>query len=247
MNKTSKIDGNGQNLLKAIFALIGVVAIVFLPMVFISLHTSAHPNMANSGYTAALPFAVDSVKIYRESLDIADDHYNAVKNDLANEVDKYIKSVSKRSRMTGQTIVDKCLEYNYDIGLLMAQGHLETHFGAANKNLNVFGIKNKRYSHPDHAVDDYIRLMQSRYIINRTPEQLIASNFKLENGKGHYAGHASYGKTIGKFRNRIMNETMIYELFIKCQKLKNKRDSIKKQLDFHKKVKEDSIRILAGN
>ncbi len=139
---------------------------------------------------------------------------NQLKDSLINEVDKYICSVAPRSKMTAHNIVNRCIETEYDISLLLSQAHLETRFGSCGSH-NVFGIVGKRYKHPDHAVSDYIKLMTSKYIINRTPEELIRSNFSMENNrKAKYAGNPNYGKEIGAIRKNIINNTVIHNIWV---------------------------------
>jgi flagellum-specific peptidoglycan hydrolase FlgJ len=72
----------------------------------------------------------------------------------------------------------------------------------------------KKYKNTDRAIDDYVRIMQEHYIIDRTPEELIKSNFRMEkNKKAKYAGDPEYGRRIGQIRNGIIKNTNIDELF----------------------------------
>ena len=116
--------------------------------------------------------------------------------------------------MSAEYIVDACLDSEFDITLLMAQGHLETHFATCGSN-NCFGIGNKkRYKHPNESVDDYLDLMKRKYIIKRTTEQLLASNVRMENSKSsYYSSQSSYGAKVKKIRDDIKKNTNIHELF----------------------------------
>ena len=117
-------------------------------------------------------------------------------------------------------IVDICIEHNYDITLLLCQGHLETHFGTAGRN--VFGIVGQRHSHPDDYVQGYVNLMKSKYIINRTTEQLLAANVNMEkNMAAKYAGNPEYGKLLTGIRKDILNNTNIMPLFRQLQSLRS--------------------------
>ena len=111
-------------------------------------------------------------------------------------------------------MVDACLDNEFDITLLMAQGHLETHFSTCGSN-NCFGIGNrKRYKHPNESVDDYLDLMRRKYIIRRTTEQLLASNVRMENSKSsYYSTSSSYGAKVKKIHDGIKKNTNIHELF----------------------------------
>lgn len=149
----------------------------------------------------------DSLQIYKDSVE-------QLRADLIKEVNDYIDSVAPKSKMTAEYIVEKCEEHDFDITLLLSQGHLETHFATCGSN-NCFGLYvKKRYSHPNKSVDDYIELMQSRYVKNRTTEQLIAANFKMENSKKYgYSSCRDYGNRISSIRKNIIKKTDIKELF----------------------------------
>ena len=149
--------------------------------------------------------AVDSLQILKDSAMV-------LKHALITEVHQYIKGVAPRSRMSATNIVDLCLDNNFDITLLLCQGHLETHFGTSSRN--VFGIVGQRHSHPDSYVEPYINLMQKRYIINRTTEQLLASNVCIEgNPRAKYAGNPNYGRDLTGIRKDILRKTNIKTLF----------------------------------
>lgn len=242
MKKNKKISANGQ-LWKTILAAIGLAAIVFLSLL-------GESTGARASVSSVQDAKIDSTRIFRDSVKSLSDSLDEVKSQIIFEVDSYIKNVSKRSRMTGNTIVEECLEKDFDIPLLLAQAHQETRFAAGGGRNNVFGIHNKRYSHPDHSVSDYIKLMKSWYIIDRTPEELIASNFSMENNrKAKYATDPSYGKVIGKFRNRIIEETQINELTDKWNALKKEIEKFEKMIQLyelkkHNSHQEDSLKIL---
>lgn len=131
-----------------------------------------------------------------------------LKNLLIEEVHNYITSVAPRTRMSATNIVNQCLSEEYDITLLLSQGHLETHFGTSGRN--VFGLYGKRYSHPDSSVSDYISLMKRKFIINRTTEQLLAENVNWEyNRRVRYAGNPNYGRQLTQIRNNMLRTTEI--------------------------------------
>ena len=137
------------------------------------------------------------------------DSIENVKSDLIEEVSGYIRKYAPKSRMSAANIVEQCLENDFDLPLLLSQAHQETHFATCGSN-NCFGLKNgKRYTHPDQCVKDYISLMQRRYIINRTVEEALKSNLRLENGRGYYSETATYSKTISGLRDNILRDTRI--------------------------------------
>ena len=140
------------------------------------------------------------------------DSVQVIKDSLVGEVHSYIKSVAPRSKMTAENIIDHCLEYDFDITLLLSQGHLETHFGTTGRN--VFGLYGKRYSHPDKAVPDYLKLMTEKFLIKRSTEDLLNTGFTWENNrKAKYASNPNYCAEIKRIRRDIINNTNIRELY----------------------------------
>jgi len=150
-----------------------------------------------------------------------EDSLEKTKTDLILLVDDYIKSVAPKSRMTGKNIVELCLEYDFDITLLLAQGHLETHFATCGSN-NCFGVSGRRgrHSHPDDSVIEYINLMKKSYVKNRTSEQALAANLNVEGSrKAFYSELSTYGRTVSGIRNNIIRKTDIMPLFHTVQEL----------------------------
>ena len=165
-------------------------------------------------------YSVQEVEETIDSLKSKMDSVLIIKESLVSEVSDYIRSVAPRSKMSALNIVDICIEHNYDITLLLCQGHLETHFGTAGRN--VFGIVGQRYSHPDDYVQSYVNLMKSKYIINRTTEQLLAANVNMEkNRAAKYAGNPEYGKLLTDIRKDILNNTNIMPLFRQLQNIRS--------------------------
>ena len=149
-----------------------------------------------------------------------EDSIAIIKDSLVAEVNSYIKSAAPRSRMTAEHIIDKCLEYDYDITLLLSQGYIESRFGTLGRN--VFGLYGKSYKHPDHAVVDYLDLMTRKFIINRSPDELISSGFTWENNsRAKYAENPNYSNEIRKIRNSMIKKTEIHTLYTTLKKLAN--------------------------
>lgn len=236
--KNKKV-GVSKQLLKAILAAIGIAIVFFLSMLGESTGARAYSSRKHD--------AIDSTRIVRDSVKSLSESLDTVKYQLICEVDAYIQNVSKRSRMTGKTIVEKCLEAEYDIPLLLAQAHQETHFASFGSRNNVFGIYRKSYTHPDLAVSDYIELMKTKYIIDRTPEELIASNFSMEkNRKARYAEDPTYGKSIEMHRNSIHKNTEIDTLMKRWHELNKMLQNLKKrnELEIKPIFKHDSTKVL---
>ena len=172
---------------------------------FIEMDTTALFKNLNVQYLIEYYDSVSNAK----KIQLLVDSVNNVKSDLIEEVGGYIRKYAPKSRMSAANIVEQCLEKNFDLPLLLSQAHQETHFATCGSN-NCFGIKNKKkYTHPDQCVEDYISLMQRRYIINRTVEEALKSNLRLEKGGGYYSETATYSKSISGLRNNILRDTRI--------------------------------------
>ena len=156
------------------------------------------------------------------------DSINTVKRNLINEVDAYMNRISRNNRMSAAHIVNKCLEREFDISLLLSQAHLESHFGTYTRGNSCFGIKGKRYGSTNESVNDYIRLIQEKYMITRTPEQLIANNFNIEGSSRYRYATAGYGSKIRVIRRNIINKTKIHQLFCNIKDMKVQLAQLKK-------------------
>ena len=172
--------------------------------------TASHPEDS-----VVLNDSTYSVSDVKETIDSLKNNLKTVlilRENLINEVDEYIRYVAPRSKMSATNIIDICLQYEYDITMLLCQGHLETHFGTT--GINVFGIAGKRYTHPDQAVQDYVKLMSSKYIINRSTEEVLRAGVNMENNKKvKYAGNPNYGRELAGIRDNILKSTNIHKLF----------------------------------
>ena len=156
---------------------------------------------------------------YRYKIISYKDSVNKMKHSLISEVHSYITKNAKKNKMSATYIVNKCIDKRFDISLLLSQAHLESCFGDNMKGNSCFGMKGKGFINTNHAVDEYIKLMQTKYIITRTPEQLIASNFKVEgSSKYRYAG-PGYGNKIKSIRKNIIKTTRIHQLFYSIQNM----------------------------
>lgn len=133
--------------------------------------------------------------------------YDAAREELAIEVDKYINTVAPNADIDALNLIDLCSEYNVDLRLALAQGHVESHFGTkgtAARTNSVFNvgaydgysaekqIKNGYgYKHPDYSVEPYLRLLTTKYLINGVTEEDLLENFVDMHGH-RYASCTTY-------------------------------------------------------
>jgi hypothetical protein len=133
--------------------------------------------------------------------------FDAAREELAIEVDKYISTVAPNADISALNIIDLCSEYNVDIRLVLAQGHVESHFatkGTAARTNSIFNvgaydgysaekqIKNGYgYRHPDFSVEPYLKLLTTRYLVDGKTEDDLLENFVDANGN-RYASCTTY-------------------------------------------------------
>ena len=145
------------------------------------------------------------IQIYLDSVE-------TIKSSLIEEVGGYITRIAPRSRMSAENIVNLCIEHNFDITLLLSQGHQETHFATCGSN-NCFGIKNgKRYTHPDLAVRDYIILMKNCYVADNDVDAALKRNLRYKNSSASYSTSSDYTARITQIRNDIIRTTNIKDM-----------------------------------
>lgn len=133
--------------------------------------------------------------------------YDAAREALAIEVDKYINTVAPNADIDALNLIDLCGEYNVDLRLALAQGHVESHFGTkgtavrTNSIFNVGAydgysaerqIKNGYgYKHPDYSVEPYLRLLTTRYLVDGKTEEDLLENF-VDSAGHRYASCTTY-------------------------------------------------------
>lgn len=133
--------------------------------------------------------------------------YDAAREALAIEVDKYINTVAPNADIDALNLIDLCGEYNVDLRLALAQGHVESHFGTkgtAARTNSIFNvgaydgysaerqIKNGYgYKHPDYSVEPYLRLLTTKYLVEGKTEEDLLDNFVDMNGH-RYASCTTY-------------------------------------------------------
>lgn len=142
--------------------------------------------------------------VYVERLE---SQFDAAREELAIEVDKYISTVAPNADISALNVIDLCSEYNVDIRLVLAQGHVESHFatkGTAARTNSIFNvgaydgysaekqIKNGYgYRHPDFSVEPYLKLLTTRYLVDGKTEDDLLDNFVDANGN-RYASCTTY-------------------------------------------------------
>lgn len=157
--------------------------------------------------------------------------FDASREALAVEVDKYIKTVAPTSVVDALNLIDLCAEYNVDLRLALVQGHLESHFatkGTAARTYSIFNVgafdghsaeKQKKngygYKHPDYSVEPYLKLLTTDYLVDGKTELDLLNKFVNKNGK-RYASSTTYESMLKDRWDKIdevANITQAYETY----------------------------------
>lgn len=158
---------------------------------------------------------------------------------LVDEIDNYIKKVAPTSNINSRVLFELCDDYNIDVKFVLAQGHIESHFGTkglalkTNSVFNVFAYDGKsysqickkgKYSHPDHSIKPYLELLVNDYMVDGKNEYDLLDEFVNKNGD-RYASATDYEIKLSNTFNNISDSTQIdflYKQYKKYQILSGK-------------------------
>ena len=159
-------------------------------------------------------YGLDSVMLYKMTQDFKKD---SIKNELINETDRYISSITKKAHNSlPRFIVENALVYNIDIMFMLAQTQIETTFGTAGagretSRRSLFGIAVKKYADYENAVIDYCETLKKWYLTRGRTEQHLMNNYTTTRG-ARYAGNPNYEKELKNTYNRISRNTRLKNL-----------------------------------
>lgn len=157
--------------------------------------------------------------------------FDAAREDLAIEVDKYIKNTAPTAVVDALNLIDLCSKYNVDLRLALVQGHVESHFatkGTAARTYSIFNVgafdghsveKQKKngygYKHPDYSVEPYLKLLVKDYLVDGKTEIDLLNKFVNKDGK-RYASSVTYESMLKDRWDKIdefANITATYEIY----------------------------------
>ena len=121
----------------------------------------------------------------------------------------------KSTKLKPETLVSASMETGFDLPFLLAAAHQESCFGAtprAQRTNSVFSVgsydngKNmKVYSDPNDSVDDYIDLVNRRYLTDgKTLTDLLKPGCFVNDQGKRYASDKGYEGKIRQLRNSII-------------------------------------------
>lgn len=152
--------------------------------------------------------------------------YNEYKSRLVKEVKAYIDSIAPTSSLNAYAVVQMAEKYDLDVKFVLAQGHLESHFGTsgiaaktnsvfnvgAYDNLSADSINGRyKYKHPDFSIEPYMQLLYNEYISGSKTELDLMAKYVNKNGK-RYSSSPNYEKDLFTLYTNIDKSTDITEL-----------------------------------
>jgi len=173
------------------------------------------------------------IEKYKQSKII--EYYNVKKTEelinqkLIKTIHDYIEKYSVgKSQLNAQIIINKCDEYKVDLKIVLAQAQLESHFGTRGRAVkthsvfNVGALDNGKtlnfYDDPNHSIEPYIRLLKTKYLVNKTEKDLLYGNFIDITGK-RYATSKQYERELLKIISNIQTYTNIDKLLSERKKI----------------------------
>lgn len=169
--------------------------------------------------------------VYRSSNEL---HLQAAKCAIVDEVDRYIHMIAPSSCLNALPLFEACEEYDIDIIFVLAQGQIESHYGTrgiAAKTNSVFNVYSydgvsaeeinrvgKGYKHPDLSVNPYLKLLKTKYLVDKTERDMF---HEFVDVNGHrYASADNYEKQLMNTYVKIDSITNLSELLQNYRKYK---------------------------
>ena len=169
--------------------------------------------------------------VYRNSNEL---HLQAAKCAIVDEVDKYIHTIAPNSCLNALPLVEACEEYDVDIIFVLAQGQIESHYGTkgvAAKTNSVFNVYSydgvsadeinkagRGYKHPDFSVEPYLKLLKTRYLVDKTERDMFHKFVDIDGRR--YASAADYEKKLMNTYISIDSTTSLNILYEEYRKYK---------------------------
>lgn len=170
-------------------------------------------------------------RIHRDNMELM---YEGARADLVKCIDSTMRVYAPNTCMNGLEILRKCEEYNIDLFFVLAQGHLESHFGTkgmalrTNSVFNVYAYDGHeydkinpkgKYSHPDLSIEPYLKLLRKRYLVDGKTEMDMLN--KYEDASGHrYATAKDYETNLTTWYHRYSSLPSLSNCFQKYTKYK---------------------------
>ena len=154
---------------------------------------------------------------------------------LAEEINKYVLTYSNQTDLDVNKLIKLADKYSIDIKFILAQSHIESHFGTkglASKTNSMFNVgsydgvsydcisKKFKYENINESIEPYLILLTERYLKDKTIHDLM-DNFVDINNK-RYASDENYELKLKTTYNKISKNTKIDSLYLCYMESKSK-------------------------
>ena len=146
---------------------------------------------------------------------------NRLRAQKIKEVENLMKFVAEKNgrdpktiKLSAENIVNMCEKHNFSLPLLLAQAHLESHFGTtarARRTNSVFSVGSyddgRNVYKPktqDESVENYILTIKKYYLADKTLDELLSNGGFVNNRGQRYASDKKYEQKIRQTMNGLI-------------------------------------------
>lgn len=139
------------------------------------------------------------------------------------EIDNFMKYVAELNgrdpkiiQLSAEHIVNMCDKYNFPLPLLLAQAHLESHFGTTNRarrTNSVFSVGSYddgrniyKPSTQNESVENYIKTIQNYYLCDKSVDELLKNGGFVNHLGKRYASDKNYELKIRQTMNGLIKQ-----------------------------------------
>lgn len=169
-----------------------------------------------------LTITTGSIDVKEEEQQRRKQYYESITSELVIAVSDYITTHDNNSQLSANLIISLSDLYDINLKFILAQAHLESHFGTqglAKHTNSIFNVGTyddgqilHRYEHPNESIEPYLQLLRNNYLIDKTEEDLL-EKFIDRNGS-RYASSQQYEKDLSRIIRNIERKTPIDSLII---------------------------------
>lgn len=162
-------------------------------------------NSYISEYSVLNAYEIDTIEAKRDSL------YDKLMIEVHTYIYKYSPCMASK---LSKHMLDTALDNEFDLCFMLAQAQKETTFGkygSGKTRKSVFGVS-RRYSSYKKCIDDYVNLVQSKYLGQHKTEQHLLHNYVTLRGRYRYSANKNYETELKNVYNQILAKTDIKRL-----------------------------------
>jgi flagellum-specific peptidoglycan hydrolase FlgJ len=160
----------------------------------------------------------ESDKEKQINFDLERKRLHAQKVEEVNNLMRFVAETNGRDpetiKLSAENIVNMCEKHNFSLPLLLAQAHLESHFGTtsrARRTNSVFSIGSYddgrnvyKPSTQDESVENYILTIKNYYLADKTLDELLSNGGFVNHRGQRYASDRKYEQKIRQTMNGLI-------------------------------------------